>query len=491
MNNNGIASIMHISDLHRSPKEEISNAALLSSLISDNDKYTTDEPRLIKSPDLIVVSGDIIRGSIKTIGSDQEIKHQYKEAEELLISICEKFLNGERSKMVIIPGNHDMDWNYSKASMTKMDKKKVFERAFVQSYIHEEMVKSQSAIRFSWKDFSCYEITDRDIYNKRMAAFADFYNSFYSGKRAYSLNPEEQYEIFDYEEFDITIAAFNSCFGNDHLRLAGDINPVCIAKANTDLLSYKRNGRLIVATWHHNTKGGVYDMNFMNSSKLKNFIDSGVSLGLHGHQHKNELIYEYSNAFEQKKIVVFSAGTLCGGRQELPTGTTRQYNIIEINRTKVEKVEVTLHVREKTEGSSFQNPVWQPGRIPDTLESCITILIDKPKSPPVAVSLVQVEKLIRSEEFDQARMILERLDISQEPVRYYWRELIEKTDNADVAFQLFLPPKTIPECLTILGFSLASHDRETQVKCLNAAKKFNSGDPSIKHLLQKLEALIR
>ncbi len=482
--NNGVVSIMHISDLHRSPKEEISNAALLSSLVSDNDKYTTDEPRLIKSPNLIIVSGDIIRGSIKEAGSDLEIKNQYEEAEELLFSITERFLNGDRSKIVIIPGNHDMDWKYSKASMIKMDKKKVFEKAFVQSYIHEEMIKSQSAIRFSWKDFSCYEIADRAIYNKRVDAFAHFYNSFYSGIRTYSLNPEEQYQIHDYEEFNITITAFNSCYGNDHLRLAGDIHPVCIAKSTTDLLPHKRHGRLIVAAWHHNTKGGVYDMNFMNSSKLKNFIDAGVSLGLHGHQHKNELIYEYSNAFEQKKIVVFSAGTLCGGRMELPTGTTRQYNIIEIKRTKAEKVEVTLHVREKTEGSSFQNPVWQPGRIPDTLESCITVNIDKPKSPPVAVSLVQVERLIREEDFDEAKMVLERLDIGQEQVRYYWRELIEKTDNAEMAFRIFLPPQTIPECLTILGFALTTHDRETQVNCLDAAKKFHPGDPSINHLLK-------
>jgi hypothetical protein len=353
------------------------------------------------------------------------------------------------------------------------------------------MVKSTSAIRFSWKDLSCYEIIDRNVYDKRAEAFANFYNSFYQGSRKYSLKPEEQYQIYDYERFNITIVGFNSCLGNDHLRLAGDLHPECIANSNTDLIDYKRKGRLIIATWHHNTKGGAYDMNFMDSSKLKNFIDAGISLGLHGHQHKTELIYEYSNALEQKKIVVFSSGTLCGGRLELPTGLTRQYNIIEIDRTKEEKVEVTLHVREKTEGSPFQNPVWQPGRIPDTLESCITVKIDKPKVPPIAVSLVLVEKLMHEKKFDDAKYILQKLDIRDQLVRFHWCELIVQTNDAQLAFEMLLPPQTIPECLTMLGFAISEGNWEIRKRCLEEGKKFNNGDPSISLFIKKLEALIK
>jgi predicted MPP superfamily phosphohydrolase len=68
-----ITSILHISDLHRSKGCEITNASLLASLVTDKDKYTTGEDPKIKAPDLIIVSGDVIRGSIKHDGSEVEV----------------------------------------------------------------------------------------------------------------------------------------------------------------------------------------------------------------------------------------------------------------------------------------------------------------------------------------------------------------------------------------------------------------------------------
>ncbi len=52
-------TIAHISDLHRSSDNSISNVALLNSLIHDIDAYTAQG---IEKPDLLIVSGDIIQG---------------------------------------------------------------------------------------------------------------------------------------------------------------------------------------------------------------------------------------------------------------------------------------------------------------------------------------------------------------------------------------------------------------------------------------------
>ena len=73
-------SILHISDLHRSKGCEISNVALLSSLLQDKDRYSVSENPKIQSPDIIIVSGDVIRGSIKPDGSEEEVLNQYEEA---------------------------------------------------------------------------------------------------------------------------------------------------------------------------------------------------------------------------------------------------------------------------------------------------------------------------------------------------------------------------------------------------------------------------
>ena len=54
-------SILHISDLHRSPKDPISNDELISALVSDRDRYTHEDPP-VPHPKAVVVSGDIIQG---------------------------------------------------------------------------------------------------------------------------------------------------------------------------------------------------------------------------------------------------------------------------------------------------------------------------------------------------------------------------------------------------------------------------------------------
>ena len=54
-------SIMHISDLHRSPDDPITNEELVSALLHDRDRYVKEEPAM-SAPQALVVSGDLIEG---------------------------------------------------------------------------------------------------------------------------------------------------------------------------------------------------------------------------------------------------------------------------------------------------------------------------------------------------------------------------------------------------------------------------------------------
>lgn len=70
-------SLLHISDLHRDPDNPISNAALLTSLENDRRRYTTQAPT-IRSPNLIVVSGDVVQGVRPDAPDpDKALKQQY------------------------------------------------------------------------------------------------------------------------------------------------------------------------------------------------------------------------------------------------------------------------------------------------------------------------------------------------------------------------------------------------------------------------------
>lgn len=496
---NSRISILHISDLHRSREFEISNVALLSSLLNDKDRYSAFENPKIQNPEIIIVSGDIIRGSIKSDGSEVEVQSQYEEAITFLNDLTNHFLNGNKNRIVIIPGNHDIDWKYSKESMEKIDSSKTLdEKNNLKLEFLKEALNQNSITRWSWKDLSFYKITDISKYNNRLGAFVNFYNSFYEGNRTYSIEPREQYDIFDYPEFNLTICAFNSCYNNDHLRLVGDIHPECIANVNMKLRTLQKKGRLVLSTWHHNTKGLPYDSNYMDNSRLKNFIESGISIGLHGHQHKTELIHEFSDAIEQKKIIVFSAGTLCGGTKELPVGNNRQYNLIEIvNKDENPNIEVTIHVREKTDTSPYDNPIWTAGRIDSKNVSHYTIEIEKPvKNAKYEASddikiFIDIEKLMNEKNYQGAITNLLRLDTMNDFVRKFLAECILQTEDFGLAIKVFSEPQTDEETIIVLNSAIQLGNKG-QMKAL--AEKINTNtltSKGVTDLLKKIEALTK
>lgn len=490
----GKTSILHISDLHRSNGSEITNTALIASLLNDNDKYTTLETPKIKSPDIIIVSGDIIRGSVKQDGSEIEVQAQYEEALEFLNQLTDVFLNGDKEKIIIIPGNHDVDWKFSKESMLKIGNDKVFDATGkVKNQILKETINHSSKVRWNWRDLSFYEITDYEKYNKRLEAFSNFYSIFYDGKRQFSLDPSKQYDIFDLPTYNLTIAAFNSCFNNDHLRLVGDINPACIGDASLKLREYKKKGRLIFATWHHNTKGLPYDSNYMDNSKLKNFIDSSIVVGFHGHQHKTELIHAYNDVVEQKKIIVFSAGTLCGGSEELPVGNNRQYNLIEIdwNNPEDKFINVQLHTREKSDSSSFENPIWKQGRIDSVLVSNYTVKVDKPRQPNSGSALIEVENLFMIGDFQKSKQLLLTLDSNDDFVRKYLVDLILATEDFQLALQVFKEPRNDEELISVLNASIQLNDKLEMKKLLILLQEISITNVIIKDFTNKIQALLK
>jgi len=109
-------SILHISDLHRSPGDPISNDELISALIGDRDRYMHEDPA-ITAPGAIVVSGDIIQGvPLGTEDFAAKVEEQYAVAEEFLDHLVRRFLGGDRSKIIIVPGNHDVDRNTARSA---------------------------------------------------------------------------------------------------------------------------------------------------------------------------------------------------------------------------------------------------------------------------------------------------------------------------------------------------------------------------------------
>lgn len=215
-------TIIHISDLHRSRDNPITNISLLSSLIRDVDLYAQQG---ISKPDLVIVSGDIVQGSVNLNKAVEVIQEQYEEALSFLNALAQELFNGDKSRIIIAPGNHDVCWAESTESMTIIEESSVVcEKGKLKKDILQQAMKIDSSVKWSWADRSFYRISDIDKYNKRLSYFCDFYHKFYDGKRSYSLEPNKQFDLFDFKTLGITVVGFNSCFHNDHLNRAGSIN---------------------------------------------------------------------------------------------------------------------------------------------------------------------------------------------------------------------------------------------------------------------------
>src|SRR5262249_34600404 len=128
----------------------------------------------------------------------------------------------------------------------------------------------------------------------------------------------------------IGVAAFNSCHGNDCFAYHGMIRKEAVARSHLALNDSGHVFDLRMAVWHHSIEGAPYRTDYMDANIVRSMIGGGFRLGLHGHQHKAQAGAQQVWLSNQERMAVASAGSLCAGTRELPTGTYRQYNLLEI-----------------------------------------------------------------------------------------------------------------------------------------------------------------
>lgn len=345
-------SILHISDLHRSPADPISNAELISALVGDRERYVNESPR-IPAPEAIVVSGDLIQG-LPLGATDYEAKldDQYAVAHEFLDELVKRFLDGDRSRVVIIPGNHDVDWNTALEAMEVVHPKDAPKDILLE--LHSE----GGRYRWDWKNLTLYRIRDAAIYERRLAAFWRFFEQFYSGvHNLLKVKPRADANLFSLCDGRIGVAAFNSCHGNDCFAFHGMVRKDVVARSHLELNDSGQFFDLRMAVWHHSIEGPPYRTDYMDIEIVRGMIGRGFRLGLYGHQHKAQVVPHQVWMPDQERMAVVSAGSLCAGAYDLPTGTFRQYNVLEIAE---DFSSVRIHVRSMSVANLFLR-----GQLPD------------------------------------------------------------------------------------------------------------------------------
>jgi Calcineurin-like phosphoesterase len=412
-------TLLHISDLHRSASDPISNDELLSSLLTDRDRFSSQSPA-ISSTDAVIVSGDLIQGMrVGEPGYPGGLQKQYEQALDFLVKLSDTFTGGQREKVVLIPGNHDVDWNRSFAAMETIDPKG--------QDIPALLSMPGSPYRWSWKDLQLYRVAIPDLYEKRLEFFCLLYEAFYyPAKISFPLEPTRPWNLYQLDQGRVVVAAFNSCSNNDCFSYPGEISPEAIAQAHLEILSRRLAPRLKIAVWHHDVQGPPRRSDYMDSDIVRLMIDKGFRLGLHGHQHRSDAVPYSLIESQEHTMAVVSAGSLCAGPGDLPRGISRQYNVIEIQDS---YMAARIHVREMNVpgvffggrlvslgGASYTDVKWT--------EAPMGGIVNTARSGGHVVAIVEeIEGLINRKLYEDA---LRKIESSQAILGHYGRQLMTK-----------------------------------------------------------------
>ncbi len=438
-------SILQISDLHRERSSPIRNDALLSSLQNDRDRYATGRDSVaIRPPDIIVVSGDIIRGTPPgTTDYEAQLSDQYQEAIRFLEALTQCLLAGDRGRLILVPGNHDVSACHFMKSLERLDVAADSKKDFLSQLFHPG-----SSLRWSWRELELYKVADEERYAQRLASFAKFYAEFYQGRQPFDLDPAKQFGIFDYPDFNLTIVGFSSCHENDFFNKQGAIHPGCIAEATQALRDPRFNGRLRAAVWHHNTEGLPSQTDYMDAGILQNLIDSGFSVGLHGHQHRPQCFDTRFNYGGDARISVISAGTLCGTASPR---FGRAYNIIELD---LECRKGRLHVREMLNDDP-ESPIWGCRSLPPDTSAYLDFTFHPPPDPVVAPSptttaLLEAQRLYHAAAYPEAVTVLLPLIATDDLARRLLLECLEELNDTAQIVAHFDPPRSSTEAIYLM-----------------------------------------
>jgi predicted phosphodiesterase len=472
-------SILHISDLHRDPENPIGNEALLDSLENDRHRYTMEEDPAVRSPDLIIVSGDIVQGvAANSVDVDNQLRNQYDEALRFLNQLTAKFVSGDKSRVVIVPGNHDVSAPHFLRSLQRIDIAPDRKVGLV-----EQLFCRNPTLRWSWSDFELYEIVDTDQYSQRLGPFCEFYERFYEGLWSYSLDPSNQFQIFDFPEFNLTIVGFCSCYNNDIFNKQGDIHPDCISGAGLALRDRLYENRIRIGVWHHNTEGLPLQSDYMDPDILQNLIDRGFSLGFHGHQHKPQFLDTRFRYQGKRRITVISAGTLCG---DASFRFGRAYNVIELD---LEKRTGVLHLREM-QNDHLQLPIWGRRSLPPNTGSFVDFQFDPPPEPLVqtkvsTTELLKAQRLYDDGKFRAAAEILVGIASSEPLAKRLLLDSYGQLNDMPAIIKEFDPPISATEAIYLIEalWREGQHDHLRQV--LSEPIIASSTDPSVIEMRDK------
>ena len=386
--------------------------------------------------------------------ADADVERQYAEANEFLIQLAEEFVDSDRYRVVIVPGNHDVHWARARNAMEPLDA--------CPDDINYTRFDSRAEARWDWEEQRAYRVVDHDLYTSRFEHFRRFQKDFYSG-----LNPNpvqrdgSDLVYFEYPNLGLVVVGFASWHGNDCFCHVGEIDSESIALSRQLLAASQ--APTAVAVWHHSIVGGPRAHDYMDQRVVHRLIDFGFSVGLHGHRH-----YPGAVPFELRlpnltSMAAVCAGSLAVGDRELPMGERRQFNIVDID---PEKESITVHVRAMSPEGVFTKSHRDDFGGETFIELCLPHSSARPKGPSVAQVVDDAMTASHLKQYEEALHLVKGLPPSQAPeIRLIKVMALEGLNRMDELVALLDPPESVDEAVRVIAL-LLNADRYDEAQAL-------------------------
>jgi predicted MPP superfamily phosphohydrolase len=317
-----IVNILHISDIHiqTSSDAQLFQNQLLTDLVKNLK---------IENLDYIIITGDIAKFSTE---------EEYKYANEFIDNI-KKHFNLKSEKVIICPGNHDLNRDLSK-------------RSYINFF--EDNPENIPEGQYVWikddKSANTICLRNEKLHRDRFCFFSDFYKKI--SANPYSLNYEDQGNLHSFSDDKVVFLTLNSCWEIDHIfKDRASIHNNALTNQLNILLKNESNyhNYLKIALWHHP----------INMMKNNNFIKKILAnynfhICMYGHIHEdsNGLFSVYE---PNLGIHFVGAGTFGSPGGETLTGVPHQYNLLLFDK---HNKKLTVKTRRKKEGIWTDDNRW-------------------------------------------------------------------------------------------------------------------------------------
>ena len=251
-------------------------------------------------PDLLIATGDLAEWGKPT---------EFADVRELLIKLSEH-LKLPRRRIVIVPGNHDIN-------------RKACEAHFNQCEADEQ--KPLPPFWPKWKHFYA------------------MFQEFYKGEPGITFTTEEPWTLFEVEDLKVVVAGLNATMAECHdIPASHDWHEKYIKSGQSGHFGwcgetqlrwfaekfqfYKERGWFRIGAIHHNYRRGAEtdDENLRDASDLERHLGDLLNVLLHGHTHEGKI--DWLN----QRVPILSAGSAALKKGALPEEIRNQYQFIQI-----------------------------------------------------------------------------------------------------------------------------------------------------------------